>query len=55
MPVADQYHELDSSHSERTDMLLSKEFQEQMNIISFILDPATMKELTNCHIKNARN
>jgi hypothetical protein len=39
---------------ERTYILSSQEFQEQMNTISFILAPATgMKELTRYQTKNA--
>jgi hypothetical protein len=55
MPGADQHHQLhaSSSHHERTYFLSSQECQEQINIISFIPAPATMRELTNYEAKNA--
>jgi hypothetical protein len=57
MPGADQHHELhlSSRHHERTYKLSSQECQEQMKTISFIPAPDTMRELTNCHTKNARS
>src|ERR1700712_1848824 len=57
MPGADQHHQLhsSSSHHERTYLLSSQECQEQINTISFIPAPATMRELTNCQGKNARS
>jgi hypothetical protein len=51
MAGVDQHHQLHSSfsHHERTYFLLSQEWQEQINTISFIpLAPATMRELTPC-------
>src|ERR1700709_2047051 len=56
MPGADEHHELhsSSSHHERTYSLSSQECQEQMNTMSFIPAPATMRELTRCQTKNAR-
>src|ERR1700710_417156 len=57
MPGADQHHQLhsSSSHHERTYKLSSQECQEQINTISFIPAPATMRELTSCQAKNARS
>jgi hypothetical protein len=57
MPGADQHHQLQSSssHHEKTYLLSSQECQEQINTISFIPAPATMRELTNCQAKNARS
>jgi hypothetical protein len=57
MPGADQHHELhsSSSHHERTYSLSSQECQEQINTMSFIPAPATMRELTCCQAKNARS
>jgi hypothetical protein len=43
-----------SSHQERIYILSSQECQEQINTISFIPAPATMRELTSCQAKNAR-
>src|ERR1700710_609732 len=43
------------SHHERTYFLSSQECQEQIKTISFILGPATMRELTRCQGKNARS
>src|ERR1700710_183923 len=56
MPGADQHHQVhsSSSHHERTYSLSSQECQEQINTISFIPAPATMRELTNCQAKNGR-
>jgi hypothetical protein len=42
-----------SSHHERTYPLPSQECQEHIKTISFILAPATMRELTNCKVNNA--
>jgi hypothetical protein len=47
--------QLQASHHEKTYVLSSQECQEQMNTISFIPAPATMRELTNCQAKNARS
>jgi hypothetical protein len=57
MPGADQHHQLhsSSSHHERAYLLSSQECQEQINTISFIPAPATMRELTSCQAKNARS
>jgi hypothetical protein len=57
MPGADQHHQLQSSsgHHERTYILSSQECQEQINTISFIPVPPTMRELTSCQAKNARS
>jgi hypothetical protein len=57
IPGADQPHQLHSSfsHHETTYFLSSQECQEQMNTISFIPTPATVRELTNCQAKNARS
>jgi hypothetical protein len=57
MPGADQHHQLDSSssHHERTYQLSSQEYQEQINTMSFIPAPATMRELTLCQAKNAKS
>jgi hypothetical protein len=57
MPGTDEHHELhsSSSHQERTYQLSNQESQEQMNTMSFIPAPATMRELTGCQAKNARS
>jgi hypothetical protein len=57
IPGADQHHQLhySSSHHERTYQLISHKYQEQINPISFIPAPATMRELTNCQAKNGRS
>jgi hypothetical protein len=57
MPEADQHYQLhsSSSHQERTYVLSSQESQEQINTISCILTPATMRELTPYQAKNARS
>jgi hypothetical protein len=57
MPGADQHHQLHSrsSHDKSTYLLLSQEYQEQINIISFIPAPATIRKLTACQAKNARS
>jgi hypothetical protein len=57
MPGADQHHQLQSSssHHEKTYILSSQECQEQINTISFIPAPATMRELTVCQAKNSRS
>jgi YHS domain-containing protein len=55
MPGADQDHQHHSSSSyhERTYFLSSQKCQEQINTISFIPAPATMRELTSCEANNA--
>jgi hypothetical protein len=57
MPGAAQHHQLhsSSSHKERTDLLSSQQWQKQINTISIIPAPASMRELTNCQAKNARS
>src|ERR1700709_825145 len=57
MPGADQHHQLhsSSSHHERTYFLSSQGCQEQINTISSIPAPATMRELPPCQAKNARS
>jgi hypothetical protein len=56
MPGADQHHQLHSisSHYERTYLLSSQEYQEEIDTISFIPAIATMRELTRCQAKNDR-
>jgi hypothetical protein len=57
LPGSDQHHQLhfSSSHHERTYCLSSQQCQEQINIISIIPAPGTMRELTACQAKNARS
>jgi hypothetical protein len=57
MPGTDQHHQVhsSSSHHGRTYSLSSQECQEQINTISFIQAPATMRELTLYYAKNARS
>jgi hypothetical protein len=57
VPGADQHHQLHSSstYHERTYILSSQECQEQINTLCFIPAPAIVRELTNCHAKNARS